>query len=109
MQNIVEIGHLNKLKTFDEEQALDLLPLLITITSKSRQNLNVLNSQAEYFKGKAIKTNELQDKTNTLLSKWSEKVKRLGLIPIGTFKVRIPGMEEDDFYWEFPEFKVTKF
>jgi len=109
MDNIVEIGHINKIKTFDEKEAIDMLPLLITITAKSRQNLNILNSQAEYFKGKAIKTDELMDKTNSLLSKWSQKIKRLGLIPIGTFKVRIPSDEEDDFYWEFPEFKVTKF
>ena len=69
MENIVEIGHLNKLKTFDEDQAVDMLPLLITITSKTRQTLNVLNSQAEYFKGRPIKSEELNTKTNALLSK----------------------------------------
>lgn len=86
-------------------QAEDLLSLITTITRKTKQEVNVINSQAAYFKGQAIKTAQLQNKINEVIQKWSDKMNKLGVIPVAMFKVKFE-LVEGDYFWEFPEMKL---
>lgn len=100
--NVRTIYPLNKTKTFTHEEALELVPLLMHISAKTKRELNVLNSQLAFFKTNSDKAQAIQEKINVSLQAWSDKVRRLGAIPISLCKVRIPG-EEGHYLWEYPE------
>jgi hypothetical protein len=82
-----------------------LLSLITTITRKTKQEINVINSQAAYFKGQAIKTAELQNKVNNVIQKWSDKINKLGVSPVAMFKVKFD-LQEGTYFWEFPEMRL---
>lgn len=100
--NVRTIYPLNQTKTFSHEEALELIPLLQHISAKTKRDLNVLNSQLSFFKSNSEKAQNIQEKINTSLQSWSDKVRRLGAIPVSLCKVRIPG-EEGHYLWEYPE------
>jgi hypothetical protein len=100
--NVRAIYPLNKTKTFTHEEALELVPLLMHISAKTKRELNVLNSQLAFFKTNSDKAQGIQEKINVSLQAWSDKIRRLGAIPISLCKVRIPG-EEGHYLWEYPE------
>ncbi len=102
LENIRNIYPLNKSRTFSHEEALELVPLLMLISGKTKRELNVLNSQLTFFKSNSDKAIAIQDKINQGLQAWSDKVRRLGAIPVSPCKVRIPG-EEGHYLWEYPE------
>jgi hypothetical protein len=102
LENVRTIFPLNKTKVFTHEEALDLVPLLMLISSKTKRELNVLNSQLGFFKTNSEKALAIQEKINLGLQAWSDKIRRLGAVPVSLCKVRIPG-EEHQFVWEYPE------
>lgn len=102
IDNVRTIYPLNQTKTFSHEEALELIPLLMHISAKTKRDLNVLNSQLSFFKSNSEKAQVIQEKINTSLQSWSDKVRRLGAIPVSLCKVRIPG-EEGHYLWEYPE------
>lgn len=104
-ENVRQIYPFNQSKNFTHEEALELIPLLQHISSKTKRELNVLNSQLSFFKSNTDKAQAIQEKINTALQNWSDKVRRLGAIPISLCKVRIPG-EEGHYLWEYPENKL---
>lgn len=104
-ENVRSIYPLNQTKTFTHEEALELIPLLMLISSKTKRELNVLNSQLSFFKANTDKAQAIQEKINHTLQTWSDKVRRLGAIPVSLCKVRIPG-EENHYLWEYPENKL---
>lgn len=101
-ENVRNIYPLNQSKTFSHEEALELVPLLMHISAKTKRELNVLNSQLSFFKTNSDKAQGIQEKINTALQNWSDKVRRLGAIPVSLCKVRIPG-EDSHYLWEYPE------
>jgi hypothetical protein len=101
-ENVRSIYPLNQTKTFSNEEALELVPLLMHISAKTKRELNVLNSQLSFHKTNSDKAIAIQEKINTILQGWSDKVRRLGAIPVSLCKVRIPG-EEGQYLWEYPE------
>jgi len=102
LDNVRTIYPLNQTKTFSHEEALELIPLLQLISGKTKRDLNVLNSQLSFFKSNSDKAQNIQEKINISLQAWSDKVRRLGAIPVSLCKVRIPG-EEGHYLWEYPE------
>jgi hypothetical protein len=102
LDNVRTIYPLNQSRTFSHEEALELVPLLMHISSKTKRELNVLNSQLSFFKSQSEKAQQIQEKINLTLQAWSDKIRRLGAIPISLCKVRIPG-EEGHYLWEYPE------
>jgi hypothetical protein len=102
LDNVRQIYPLNQSKTFSHEEALELIPLLQHISAKTKRDLNVLNSQLSFFKTNSDKAQGIQEKINHSLQSWSDKVRRLGAIPVSLCKVRIPG-EESHYLWEYPE------
>jgi hypothetical protein len=105
LDNVRSIYPLNQSKTFSHEEALELVPLLMHISAKSKRDLNVLNSQLSFFKTNSDKGQAIQEKINISLQGWSDKVRRLGAIPVSLCKVRIPG-EEGHYLWEYPETRL---
>ncbi len=103
--NVRTIYPLNKTKIFSHEEALELVPLLMHISAKTKRDLNVLNSQLGFFKTNSDKAQNIQEKINISLQAWSDKIRRLGAIPVSLCKVRIPG-EEGQYLWEYPENKL---
>lgn len=101
--NVRNIYPLNQTKTFSHEEALELVPLLMHISAKTKRDLNVLNSQLSFFKTNSDKAQNIQEKINLSLQAWSDKIRRLGAIPVSLCKVRIPGEENQHFLWEYPE------
>ena len=87
---------------FDEREAAELLDIFLRITRKSKNEVTKLKSRLLYFQGKRDKIIEIQDLINNEVQKWSEKVTRLGGIPISLWKVKVPGKDGKDFIWEFP-------
>jgi hypothetical protein len=81
---------------------LELVPLLMHISAKTKRELNVLNSQLAFFKTNSDKAQGIQENINVSLQAWSDKIRRLGAIPISLCKVRIPG-KEGHYLWEYPE------
>ncbi len=102
LDNVRTIYPLNKAKLFTHEEALDLVPLLMHISAKTKRDINLLNSQLGFFKTNSDKGLAIQEKINLSLQAWSDKVRRLGAIPVSLCKVRIPS-EEGQFIWEYPE------
>ena len=102
-ENVRNIYPLNTTKHFSHEEALELVPLLMHISAKSKRDLNVLNSQLSFLKTNSDKAQEIQEKINLSLQAWSDKVRRLGVIPVSLCKVRIPGEDGQHFLWEYPE------
>ena len=102
LDNVRSIYPLNQTKNFSHEEALELVPLLQLISGKTKRELNLLNSQLSFFKTNSDKAQNIQEKINNSLQAWSDKVRRLGAIPVSLCKVRIPG-EEGQYLWEYPE------
>ncbi len=105
LDNVRQIYPLNQTKNFSHDEALELVPLLMHISAKTKRELNVLNSQLSFFKTNSDKAQSIQDKINTSLQAWSDKIRRLGAIPVSLCKVRIPG-EDSHYLWEYPENKL---
>ena len=104
-ENVRSIFPLNQTKIFSHEEAQELIPLLMHISAKTKRDLNLLNSQLSFFKSKTEKAQNIQEKINLNLQAWSDKIRRLGAIPVSLCKVRIPG-EEGHYLWEYPENKL---
>ncbi len=105
LENVRNIYPLNRNKTFSSDEAKELIPLLMHISSKTKREINVLNSQLSFLKTNSEKANFIQEKINNALQSWSDKVRRLGAIPVSLCKVRI-NSEEGQYLWEYPENKL---
>lgn len=102
-QDIVRtIYPLNQNKVFTHEEALEMIPLLMHISAKTKRELNVLNSQLSFLKTNSDRAQLIQDKINQSLQTWSDKIRRLGAVPVSLCKVRIPS-DEGHYLWEYPE------
>lgn len=91
---------------FSIKEAEDMLPLLLSISQNARREINGYNSQLAFHKGQTKKCEELQEKINLTIQKWSEKMRKLGTNPVAMWKIKIPS-EGQDFYWEFPQDQIT--
>jgi hypothetical protein len=108
MDNVINIGFVNQTRYFTEDEAYRLLSFMLAITNKTKNEINALNSQMNFFKGQPIKSDEVQFKLNEVMQKWAEKVKRLGGIPLGLYKVQIPETTKQSWLWEYPSAELVK-
>lgn len=63
LENVRTIYPLNKTKIFTHEEALELVPLLMHISAKTKRDLNLLNSQLGFFKSNSDKAQGIQEKS----------------------------------------------
>ncbi len=88
-------------KKFTEDEAIDLVNLFLAVTQKAKNTVQGLNSQLEYHKAQPHEANLIQQRLNTEIQKWSDKMRRLGGTPLALYKVKIPAAK-GFFIWEFP-------
>jgi hypothetical protein len=104
--NVRSIIPFNQSKFFSHQEALELIPLLLRISAKTKRDLNLLNSQLAFVKANTEKAHVIQGQINDCLQNWSEKVRRLGLVPVNMCKVRIPGEGTSQYMWEYPDTRL---
>ncbi|MBT4792654.1 MAG: hypothetical protein HON90_13860 [Halobacteriovoraceae bacterium] len=92
-------------KLFTEDEAYELVNLFHAVTSKAKVSINGLNSKLEHYKNQPKEADEIQLELNVQIQKWSDKVRRLGGIPLALFKVKIPA-QHGFFTWEFPSVEI---
>lgn len=92
---------LNAEKTFSEDEAFELVNLFLAVTQKAKNTVHGLNSQLEYHKAQPHEAQMIQQRLNTEIQKWSDKIRRLGGTPLALFKVKIPA-DRGFYVWEFP-------
>ena len=100
--NVHNIYHLNQEKKFSEDEAYNLVNLFLAITPKAKNAINGLNSRLEYHKAVPEEADLIQMELNVQIQKWSEKIRRLGGIPLSLYQVKIPA-NNGFFKWEFPQ------
>ncbi len=108
METVHTIYDLKKDKNFTEDQTLDLVNLFLPVSYKAKTKINGLNSRLEAFKGQNEKADEIQFELNTEISKWSEKIRRLGGTPLALYKVKIP-TTNGYYIWEYPSADIEFF
>lgn len=101
MAQVHTIYPLNQTPAFTEDQAFKLVNLFLAITQKAKNTVHGLNSQLEYHKAMPDQADAIQIRLNNEISKWSDKIKRLGGVPLALFKVKIPA-EQGYYIWEYP-------
>lgn len=123
MNNVININGNNENIVFNVHQASALVPTLLSITKKTKDKIAVLKSQLEVHKFNQDRADLIEKDIHDIIQKWGDKVIRLGMTPIGIWKVLIPGedIQEEDilrlekeeiengkFYeWEYPASKLT--
>ena len=100
--NVHNIYHLNQEKAFTEDEAYNLVNLFLAITPKAKNAINGLNSRLEFHKAIPDQADAIQMDLNIQIQKWSEKIRRLGGIPLSLYQVKIPS-KDGYFLWEFPK------
>jgi len=107
---ILNITPFNHTRFFTEENLEAMLPVLIAITSKAKGQANGLKAQADYFKAQPGKAEALTQQYNELLQKWSEKMRRLGGLPVELFQVKFPKNAHGGYFlWTFPKDSFEEF
>lgn len=99
---IISIIPLSERKVFTHEEALDVVPLLQRITAKTKKDLGVLNSRLSNCRSNDSKAQNIQEEINSTLQSWSDKVRRIGGIPVSLAKVRFAA-EDGAYLWDFSE------
>lgn len=102
---IHNIYHLNYEKTFNEDEAYELVNLLMAVTVRAKNKINGLNSRLEYFKAEPDQADQIQNELNSEIQSWSEKMRRLGGLPLALYQVKIPA-NPGHFIWEFPSVEL---
>lgn len=107
---ILNITPFNHARFFNIEDLEALLPVLLTITSKTHGQANGLKAQIDYFKAQPGKADALAQQYNELIQKWSEKMRRLGGIPTGLFQVKFSKNAHGGYFlWSFPKDSFEEF
>ncbi len=91
---------------FSMEEANQVVPILLNITRKLRNEVNLHKAQLYTHKHDNEKAQDIESKIQDLVKKWGEKTTRLGATPIGLWKVLIPSHGDKPFEWEFPNSKL---
>lgn len=104
--DIIQIRRDDEQVKFNKSQANQVIPVLLTITRKAKNQVNNYKAQAEHLKHDADKVQELETDIHQTIKKWGDKVSRLGGTPVGIWKVIIPSLEQDPYEWEFPQAEV---
>lgn len=104
--DILTIHNLNHAGRFDEKTIADLVPVLVKITNKTKKNLSRLNQILSNAPSKSLAA---QEEINQTLQSWSDKMRRLGGIPVSLGKVRFIDNEGGWFIWEHYSDKVLRY
>lgn len=87
------IYNLNEEVSFKEQDLSEVLNLIESITSKHEPIIRRINSRN-------IITDDDQEQLNIEISRWTGKIRRLGLIPLSLYQVKI-NTTESFIIWNF--------
>ena len=104
---LVNIFHLDKNRKFSEDEAYELINMLHIVTLKAKNKINGLSGHIEYNKRNPKEAEFYQVKLNEEIQKWSEKMRRLGGVPLSLYKVKIFAKEGGFYTWEFPSSELS--
>lgn len=100
----------NQSFSFDSSTADQYVDLLLNITRKSKQSIHVMNSRLDSIKNKdAIESEKIQNDINNEILLWSQKIKKLGIVPLSLWRVQFPNHSGQQITWEFPCDQVKSF
>lgn len=100
--NIHTIFPLSNDTRFDKSEALHLIDTLYSVTTRAKNKINAADGHVQYNKHNATSQTYHQEILNVEIQKWSEKMRRLGAIPLSLFKVKLSALEGGFYTWEFP-------
>lgn len=105
--NVVSINGEQQDLNFSNNDLDHMVPLLISITRKSRNQVNVLKSQIKANEHDQERVTEIEDNLHSEVRIWGDKMSKLGMTPVGIWKVLVPGVETN-FEWEYPSSSLTE-
>ncbi len=101
-----EIVNHNTQKYFTLEEAQEQLPLIYRITEESAKKAKYLMACIEALPDKkSSRAEELQGQINEIISRWQNKLERLGAKPKGLWLADFDN-GNGYFCWKFPEVKI---
>ena len=107
--NVRHIFPVNKQNTFSADEAQNLVNLLHIVTQKSKNKINALSGQLNFHKNSPKDAKYYQGQLNDEIQKWSEKVRRLGAVPLSLYKVKIKAADNNYYTWEFPAIELKHY
>jgi hypothetical protein len=103
---LFEIVNHNTQKYFTLEEAQEQLPLIYRITEESAKKAKYLMACIEALPDKkSSRAEELQGQINEIISRWQNKLERLGAKPKGLWLADFDN-GNGYFCWKFPEVKI---
>lgn len=103
---MVQIVDRQQNKIFTLQEATDLLPLIYRVTEESAKQVKYLMGCLEALPDKqSLRGIEIQDEINKYLSKWQNKMERLGTRPKGMWFADFDS-GNGYFCWKFPETEI---
>ena len=103
---MIEIVNHNSQRYFKLDEAQELLPLVYRLTEDSSKSAKYLMACISALPDKkSERADELQNQINDIISKWQNKLERLGVKPKGLW---LADFDNGDGYycWKFPEVKI---
>lgn len=94
--------------SFNKEDALELVPLFNHITKKTKQEIHVINSRLSFTANESPEALKLRKAINITLSKWADKIRRLGGTPLSPYKIELSS-DDGRFMWEYPQQDLSYF
>ncbi len=116
MNNVININGDRENISFTETKASDFVPILMSITKKTKDQINILKAQLEVHKFDNHQSELIENEIHNIIQKWGNKITRLGMTPIGIWKVLIPGEKRlhltkdelpDSYEWEYPASRIS--
>ena len=93
-------------RTFNLNQASEILPLVFHITENAHKTVKDLVNKLQSIKTSNLTiASEIEDKISSETAKWEHKMKRLGLVPKGMWLVDFDN-GSGYYCWKFPENEI---
>lgn len=94
--------------SFNKKQAWELVPLLNSITRKTKQEIHLLNSRLSFTSNESPEATQLRKSINIALAKWADKIRRLGGTPLSPYKIELNAID-GRYIWEYPQQDLSYF
>lgn len=109
LNNVHSIFPLSSETRFDQDEAVSLIATLLNVTSKAKNKINAANGHVQFNKNNPSAQQYHQEILNLEIQKWSEKMRRLGVVPLSLFKAKISAKAGGFYTWEFPSDQLIHF
>lgn len=106
---MIEIFKPQTLRTYTLAQAEEVLPLVYRMTEDSSKQVKYFVHCLDALPDKnSSRAQEIQDQINVIITKWQNKIERLGAKPKGLWLVDFD-FGQGYFCWKFPETQISFF